>query len=31
VVIGGDAGIKYQAMDAQMAGDLVAFAEPVTK
>ena len=23
VVIGGDAGIKYQAMDAQMAGDLV--------
>ena len=31
VVIGGDAGIKYKAMDAQMAGDLVAFAEPVTK
>ncbi len=31
VVIGGDAGIKYMAMDAQMAGDLVAFAEPVTK
>ncbi|MBW4618806.1 MAG: thiamine pyrophosphate-binding protein [Cyanosarcina radialis HA8281-LM2] len=31
VVIGGDAGIKYQAMDAQMAGDLVALAEPVTK
>ncbi|ELR98753.1 thiamine pyrophosphate-binding protein [Gloeocapsa sp. PCC 73106] len=31
VVIGGDAGICYQAMDAQMAGDLVAFAEPVTK
>ncbi|MDJ0796493.1 MAG: thiamine pyrophosphate-binding protein [Calothrix sp. MO_167.B12] len=31
VVIGGDAGVKYQAMDAQMAGDLVAFAEPVTK
>lgn len=31
VVIGGDAGIRYQAMDAQMAGDLVAFAEPVTK
>jgi benzoylformate decarboxylase len=31
VVIGGDAGIKYQAMDSQMAGDLVAFAEPVTK
>ncbi|MEJ6479805.1 thiamine pyrophosphate-binding protein [Nostoc punctiforme UO1] len=31
VVIGGDAGIRYQAMDAQMAGDLAAFAEPVTK
>jgi benzoylformate decarboxylase len=31
VVIGGDAGIKYQAMDAQMAGDLVAMCEPVTK
>lgn len=31
VVIGGDAGIKYLAMDSQMAGDLVAFAEPVTK
>jgi thiamine pyrophosphate-dependent acetolactate synthase large subunit-like protein len=31
VVIGGDAGVKYLAMDAQMAGDLVAFAEPVTK
>ena len=31
VVIGGDAGIKYLGMDAQMAGDLVAFAEPVTK
>ena len=31
VVIGGDAGIKYQAMDSQMAGDLVAFAKPVTK
>jgi benzoylformate decarboxylase len=31
VVIGGDAGVKYQAMDSQMAGDLVAFAEPVTK
>jgi thiamine pyrophosphate-dependent acetolactate synthase large subunit-like protein len=31
VVIGGDAGVKYQAMDAQMAGDLVAIAEPVTK
>jgi benzoylformate decarboxylase len=31
VVIGGDAGVKYAAMDAQMAGDLVAMAEPVTK
>jgi benzoylformate decarboxylase len=31
VVIGGDSGIKYQGMDAQMAGDLVAFARPVTK
>lgn len=31
VVIGGDAGIKYMGMDAQMAGDLVAFAAPVTK
>ena len=31
VVIGGDAGIKYQAMDAQMAADLVAMARPVTK
>jgi benzoylformate decarboxylase len=31
VVIGGDAGVKYQSMDAQMAGDLVAFAAPVTK
>ncbi len=31
VVIGGDAGIRYQAMEAQMAGDLVAMAEPVTK
>ena len=31
VVLGGDAGVKYQAMDAQMAGDLVAFARPVTK
>ncbi|MEO1068795.1 MAG: thiamine pyrophosphate-binding protein [Cyanobacteria bacterium J06638_6] len=31
VVIGGDSGIQYQAMDAQMAGDLVAMAEPVTK
>src|SRR6185503_8640726 len=31
VVIGGDAGIKYAAMDAQMAGDLVAMTRPVTK
>src|SRR5947207_3828944 len=31
VVIGGDAGIKYQAMDAQMAADLVNIARPVTK
>ena len=31
VVIGGDSGIKYQAMDAQMAADLVAIMEPVTK
>lgn len=31
VVIGGDAGIKYAPMDAQMAGDLVAMCEPVTK
>jgi len=31
VVIGGDSGIKYQAMDAQMAGDVVAFCKPVTK
>ena len=31
VVIGGDSGIKYMNMDAQMAGDLVAMAEPVTK
>ena len=31
VIIGGDAGIRYLPMDAQMAGDLVAFARPVTK
>ncbi len=31
VVIGGDAGLKYMAMEAQMFGDLVAFARPVTK
>ncbi|MBV9691941.1 MAG: thiamine pyrophosphate-binding protein [Ktedonobacteraceae bacterium] len=31
VVINGDAGLRYDAMDAQMAADLVAIAEPVTK
>jgi thiamine pyrophosphate-dependent acetolactate synthase large subunit-like protein len=31
VVVGGDAGIRYAAMDAQMAADLVAIARPVTK
>ena len=31
VVIGGDAGLRYMNMEAQMYGDLVAFAEPVTK
>lgn len=31
VVLAGEAGIKYDAMDAQMACDLVAMAEPVTK
>jgi len=31
VVIGGDAGIRYLNMDAQMAADLVAMMEPVTK
>lgn len=31
VVIGGDAGVKYTAMDAQMAGDLVGMMKPVTK
>ena len=31
VVIGGDAGVRYLNMDAQMAGDLQAFTEPVTK
>src|SRR5688500_11328121 len=30
VVIAGDAGVRYDAMDAQMAVDLVAMAEPVT-
>ncbi len=31
VVIAGEAGLRYDAMDAQMACDLVALAEPVTK
>ena len=31
VVVAGDAGIRYDAMDAQMASDLVAMARPVTK
>ncbi len=31
VVINGDAGLRYDAMDAQMAADMVAMAEPVTK
>jgi thiamine pyrophosphate-dependent acetolactate synthase large subunit-like protein len=31
VVIGGDAGLKYLPMEAQMFGDLVGFAKPVTK
>ena len=31
VVIAGDAGLRYEPMDAQMAGDLVAMARPVTK
>ncbi len=31
VVLGGDSGIRYQAMEAQMAADLVAMARPVTK
>ncbi|WP_291985055.1 thiamine pyrophosphate-binding protein [Luteitalea sp.] len=31
VVIAGDAGIRYMNMDAQMAADLVAMMEPVTK
>ena len=31
VVIAGEAGIKYDAMDAQMAADLVSMARPVTK
>ena len=31
LVIAGDAGVKYDAMDAQMAADLVQMAKPVTK
>jgi benzoylformate decarboxylase len=31
VVIAGESGIRYDAMDAQMAADLVAMARPVTK
>jgi benzoylformate decarboxylase len=31
VVINGEAGVRYDAMDAQMAADLVAMAKPVTK
>jgi thiamine pyrophosphate-dependent acetolactate synthase large subunit-like protein len=31
VVLAGEAGLIYDAMDAQMAADLVAIAEPVTK
>ncbi|MBK8026166.1 MAG: thiamine pyrophosphate-binding protein [Chloroflexi bacterium] len=31
LVIAGEAGIKYDAMDAQMAADLVSMAKPVTK
>jgi thiamine pyrophosphate-dependent acetolactate synthase large subunit-like protein len=31
VVIAGEAGIRYDAVDAQMAADLVAMARPVTK
>ncbi|MCW5205391.1 thiamine pyrophosphate-binding protein [Desulfobulbus sp. F5] len=31
VIIGGDAGLKYLPLEAQMYGDLVAFAKPVTK
>ncbi len=31
VVIAGESGLRYDAMDAQMAADLVAIAEPVTK
>jgi benzoylformate decarboxylase len=31
VVIAGDAGVRYEAMEAHMAADLVAMARPVTK
>ncbi|HEX5400917.1 MAG TPA: thiamine pyrophosphate-binding protein [Pseudonocardiaceae bacterium] len=31
VVIAGESGVRYDAMDAQMASDLVAMARPVTK
>jgi benzoylformate decarboxylase len=31
VVIAGESGVRYDAMDAQMAADLVAMARPVTK
>jgi benzoylformate decarboxylase len=31
VVLAGEAGVQYDAMDAQMATDLVAIAKPVTK
>jgi benzoylformate decarboxylase len=31
VVIAGEAGVRYDAMDAQMAADLVSIARPVTK
>jgi benzoylformate decarboxylase len=31
VVIAGEAGVRYEAMDSQMATDLVAMARPVTK
>lgn len=31
VVIAGESGVRYDAMDAQMAADLVGMAEPVTK
>ncbi|HZR41113.1 MAG TPA: thiamine pyrophosphate-binding protein [Ktedonobacteraceae bacterium] len=31
VILNGEAGVRYEAMDAQMAADLVAMAQPVTK